>query len=71
MVNKKHWYDYFASLIIITIIGLLPGLLDLLKFTTVSWPSFVCFSYSSITLLAIVFLPSKSSREEFKRRFHV
>jgi hypothetical protein len=71
LVNKKHWFDYFASLIIITIIGLLPGLLDLLEFTTVSWPSFVCFSYSSITLLAIIFLPSKSSREEFKRRFHV
>jgi len=71
LINKKRWYDYFASLIIITIIGLIPGLLDLLHLTTVSWPSFVCFSYASITLLAIIFLPSKSSREEFKRRFHV
>lgn len=71
LINKNKWYDYFASLVIITIIGLIPGLLDLLKLTSVSWPSFVCFAYSSITLLAIVFLPSKTSREEFKRRFHV
>ena len=69
--NKKKWFDYFSSLIIITIIGFVPGLMNLLSVTTIEWPSMVCFFYSAFTLLGIVFLPSKSSREEFKRRFHI
>jgi len=71
IVNKKKWYDYFAGLIIITIIGFVPGLFNLLHLTTERLPSFICFSYALVTFLGIVFLPSKSSREEFKRRFHV
>lgn len=71
IVDKKKWFDYFSSLIIITIIGLVPGLLNLLKVTQITWPSVACFSYSLITLLGIIFLPSKSSREEFRRRFHI
>lgn len=71
IVNKKKWFDYFSSLIIITIIGFIPGLLNLLNVTHVTWPSVACFSYSLVTLLGIIFLPSKSSREEFRRRFHI
>jgi hypothetical protein len=69
--NKKKWYDYFSSLIIITIIGFVPGLLNIFNVTEVVWPSMICFFYSIFTLLGIMFLPSKSSREEFKRRFHI
>lgn len=71
LINKNKWYDYFSSLIIIVLIGLLPGLFILLNVVSVAWPSFVCFSYSLFSLLGIIFLPSKSSREEFKRRFHI
>jgi len=71
ITNRKKWFDYFASLFIITIIGLIPGLLILLDTLDIFWPSIVCFSYSSITLLGMIFLPSKNSREEFKRRFHI
>ena len=69
--NKKKWFDYFSSLIIIVLIGLLPGLLILFSWITVVWPSRICFAYSLFTLLGIISLPSKSSREEFKRRFHI
>jgi hypothetical protein len=71
IVNRKKWFDYFSSLIVITIIGFIPGLLNLLHVTQVTWPSIACFSYSLVTLLGIIFLPSKSSREEFRRRFHI
>lgn len=71
ITNKKKWYDYFASLSIIAVIGLVPGLLNLLNLTTVTWPSMICFAYSVFTILGIIFLPSKSSREEFRRRFHI
>ena len=71
ITNRKKWFDYFAPLLIITIIGLVPGLLYLLDVLTVTWPSIVSFSYSAVTLLGMIFLPSKSSREEFKRRFHI
>ena len=71
LINKKKWYDHFSSLIIITIVGLIPGLLNLLKVTEVTWPSVACFSYAIVTLLGIIFLPSRASREEFKRRFHI
>jgi len=71
IVNKKKWFDYFASLIIISLIGLIPGLFNLISLTKVEWPSLVCLAYSVFTLLGIVLLPSKSSREEFRRRFHI
>ena len=71
ITNRKKWFDYFAPLLIITLVGLIPGLLFLLDLLNVIWPSIVCFSYASITLLGMIFLPSKSSREEFKRRFHI
>jgi len=70
-INRKKWFDHFSSLIIITFLGLVPGLLNLLNVTEVTWPSVACFSYALVTLLGIVFLPSKASREEFRRRFHV
>ncbi|MDY0295418.1 MAG: DUF6320 domain-containing protein [Acholeplasmataceae bacterium] len=69
--NRKKWFDYFSALIIVTLIGLVPGLLNLLKVTEVTWPSVACFSYALVTLLGIIFLPPKASREEFRRRFHV
>jgi hypothetical protein len=69
--NRKKWFDYFASLFIITIIGLVPGFLILFNFLSITWPSLVCFIYAILTLLGMIFLPSKSSREEFKRRFHI
>ena len=71
LVNKKKWFDYFSSLIFITIFGLIPGLLNVLNLTSVQWPSLVCFAFSTFTLFGIIILPSKSSREEFKRRFHI
>jgi len=71
ITNRKKWFDYFASLSIITVIGLVPGLLVLLDALDILWPSIACFSYSAITLLGMIFLPSKNSREEFKRRFHI
>ena len=69
--NRKRWFDYFASLSIITFIGLIPGLLLLFNVIVITWPSLVCFIYASLTLLGMIFLPSSSSREEFKRRFHI
>jgi hypothetical protein len=71
ITNKKKWFDYFVSLIFISIVGLIPGLFNLIKITNVQWPSLICFSYSAFTILGIILLPSKSSRDEFKRRFHI
>lgn len=71
LTNRKKWFDYFAPLLIITIVGLVPGILFLLNVLTVEWPSIISFSYAAVTLLGMIFLPSKSSREEFKRRFHI
>lgn len=71
LVNKKKWFDYFSSLVIISIIGLIPGLLNVLNLTVVQWPSLVSFAYATFTLFGIIILPSRSSREEFKRRFHI
>jgi len=71
LVNKKKWFDYFSSLIFITLFGLIPGLLNVLNLTTVQWPSLICFAYSTFTIFGIIILPSRSSREEFKRRFHI
>ncbi|MBN2268132.1 MAG: DUF6320 domain-containing protein [Acholeplasmataceae bacterium] len=69
--NRKKWFEYFGNLLIMSIIGLVPGLFNLLNITTVTWPSSASFTYAVVTLLGIFILPSKSSREEFKRRFHI
>lgn len=71
LVNKTKWFDYFSGLVIIAMIGLIPGLLNILNLTVVQWPSLVSFAYSTFTLFGIILLPSKASREEFKRRFHI
>ncbi len=71
IANKKKWFDYFSSLIFITIVGLIPGLLNLLNVTNTQWPSMICFAFALFTLIGIIFLPSKASRDEFKRRFHI
>lgn len=71
LFNRKKWFDYFGNLFIISLLGLIPGLLNLIHVTQISWPSTASFIYSIITILGIIFLPSKSSREEFKRRFHI
>lgn len=69
--NRKKWFEYFGNLFIISIIGLIPGLLNILRVTVVTWPSAASFTYASVTLLGMIALPSKASREEFKRRFHI
>jgi len=71
LLNRKKWFEYFGNLLILAIIGLIPGLLNLIDITTVTWPSSATFTYAVVTLLGIFILPSKSSREEFKRRFHI
>jgi len=71
VINKKKWFDYFSSLAVISLLGLLPGLFVLLNWTNESLPSLICFYYSIITILGMFVLPSKNSREEFKRRFHI
>lgn len=71
ITNRKKWFDYFSSLLVLTIFGLVPGLLFIFNVLEVTWPSIVCVIYSIITLLGMIFLPSKNAREEFKRRFHV
>ena len=71
LINRKKWFEYFGNLLIISLIGLIPGLLNLLDVTTVTWPSSASFTFASVTLLGVFILPSKASREEFKRRFHI
>ncbi|MBE0701151.1 MAG: hypothetical protein IH571_05645 [Acholeplasmataceae bacterium] len=71
LAKKKRWYDYAISLFGVSLVGLLPGLLNLLKLTSDPLPSAICFIYSIATLIGMFFLSSKSSKEEFKRRFHI
>lgn len=71
LIDRKKWFEYFGNLFIISLIGLIPGLLNIIHVTTVTWPSAAAFTYAVVTILGIIILPSKSSREEFKRRFHI
>ena len=71
LIRHRKWLDLSTNLISMSLIGLIPGLLFLLKLNTVVWPSIACVSYAFMTLLGIFILPSKQSREEFKSRFHI
>ncbi|MGE4319993.1 MAG: DUF6320 domain-containing protein [Acholeplasmataceae bacterium] len=71
LFNHKRWLDFSPNIIFMSVLGLFPGLFLLLNLVDVAWPSVACLSYSFVTLLGILLLPSKESREEFKSRFHV
>jgi hypothetical protein len=71
LANKKKWADYAVNLFSISIVGLIPGILNLFKVTGVTLPSAICFIYALTTLIGMFFLSSKENRDEFKRRFHV
>ncbi len=71
LFNPRKWLDVSANLLIMSILGLIPSVFFLLDINVVNWPTLACVSYSFITLLGIIFIPSKESREEFKSRFHI
>ncbi len=71
LIRPKTWRDVSANLLIMSLLGLTPTIFFILKITEVNWPSLACVSYAFITLLGLIFIPSKESREEFKSRFHI
>jgi hypothetical protein len=71
LANKKKWADYAVNLFSISIVGLIPGILNLFNATGVVLPSAICFIYAVTTLIGMFFLSTKENRDEFKRRFHV
>lgn len=71
LFHRKSWLDVSMNLLIMSLIGLVPGLLALLNVLETNWPSIICLSYALMVLLGMILLPSKESREEFKSRFHI
>ena len=71
LFHRKSWLDVSMNLLVMSLIGLVPGLLALLNVLETNWPSIICLSYAFMVLLGMILLPSKESREEFKSRFHI
>lgn len=69
--RMKRFFDYLMHLFIVSLIGVVPLLLNIFNVTTTRWPSTVAFLYSIIVLITIFVLTSKETKEEFKRRFHI
>lgn len=70
LANRSRWFDHAVSLFGICLFGLIPGVLNFFGSIGTHWPSIACFVYAIATLLGMVVLSTKESREEFKRRFH-
>lgn len=69
--NRRKWFDYAVNLFIISLVGLVPGILSFTPVTIDKWPSLVSFWVSISALLGMFLFSSKASKEEFRRRFHV
>lgn len=70
--NRKKWFDFAINLFILSIFALIPGILQFFdQIIVIKWPSIASFFLGLSVLLGLFFVPSKASKEEFKRRFHV
>ncbi len=69
--DRKRAFDYGFNLAILAMVGLIPGLLNLLGALSIVWPSVVTFIASATILVGMFALSTKEAKEEFKRRFHI
>jgi hypothetical protein len=69
--DRKHSFDYGFNLAVLSMVGLIPGLLNLFGLLGVTWPATVTFLLSVAILIGMFALSTKEAKEEFKRRFHI
>jgi hypothetical protein len=69
--KRTKWREYMIYQLIITINGLLPGILYLFGFTTVLWPVGVSLLYAGLTIIGIWIFADKQLGNELKKRFHL
>lgn len=68
--NRKRWHEYVIFLLMVSLIGIAPFILNLTGVTVVTWPGIVSGFLSLAVWIGIFFLSSRSTKEELKRRFH-
>lgn len=71
VIDRKKWFDYASGLFFFSVVGILPGIFNILGITEIRWPSLVSMLYGIVTLLGLFFFSSKETKDEFKRRFHI
>lgn len=71
-IKPKLYRDYIVTLILISIIAMVP----LVLYTTTNlikilWPSVVCCSLGGLIILGIFIFPQKATKEEMQKRLHL
>ena len=67
----KKAQSFILYLICVSILGVLPFILVVLKELKPMWPSLVCMIYSGVTLFGIFFFGSKALKDELNKKMHI
>lgn len=69
--GKKKLYDASIYVFILSLLGLVPAVIEKMGFVETSWPSVTSGFYSGVTLFGLFFFGRKTFLEELKRRFYI
>jgi uncharacterized membrane protein YdjX (TVP38/TMEM64 family) len=68
--KRTKWREFMIYQLIITINGLIPGILYLCGFTKIFWPVGTSLLYALLTIIGIWIFADKQLENELKKRFH-
>lgn len=68
--KRTKWREFMIYQLIITINGLIPGILYLCGFVKIFWPVGTSLLYALLTIIGIWIFADKQLENELKKRFH-
>ncbi|HHW99907.1 MAG TPA: hypothetical protein GX740_01205 [Acholeplasmataceae bacterium] len=69
--SKSRYINYFLHIITAVLLAFVPIILWLVKLATVLWPSLAAASLAAATLIGMIVIGDKETKEEIKKRFHI
>lgn len=71
-IGSKHRYiNHFSHIITAIFLGFVPVILWLFDWADILWPSLVAAGFSFITIIGMVIIGDRDTKDEIKKRFHI
>lgn len=69
--SRSRYINYFLHILTAIFLGFIPIILRLFKLVDVLWPSLAAACFSFVTILGLIIIGDKETKEEIKKRFHI
>lgn len=69
--SKYRYINHFSHIITAIFLGFVPVILWLLRFADLLWPSLVAACFSFVTIIGMVIIGDRDTKDEIKKRFHI